>query len=336
MAVLNLLDIAKRNGSDPEIGLIEDVITFAPEFGVLPVRPLSGVTFKSTLRTAYPGASFRPVNAGVTPGKSAYEQKLAECFFMDGQLQVDEALPDSEDRSVGDVLADEATGQMRGLAITGASQLYYGTAADANGFQGLATFVGSSSTLTISAGGTGTVTTSAYLVYIDIQGVHFVAGRTCTPRAGIGDPAEPAGEPTIIAAPFSLGEWRKQQVAVGTGGSVAMAFVNNIKGWLGLAYGSRYSAFRVRNIMPTGTAGQQLTDTLGQNLLSQVPLHIRNSGKLRWFMNRGARFSLQSSRATVSTVGKVPSTGLFPDVPSELGGVPIICTDSLVTTETAS
>lgn len=334
MAQLTLLDIAKRNGSDPEIGLIEDVVTFAPEMGVLPVRPLSGVSFKSTLRIDYPAAAFRAVGDGVAPGKSAYLQKLSECFFLDGQLQVDEALPDSEDRTVGDVLTDELTGQMRGLGLKAGTQFYYGTSSpgDANGFQGLRSFVGSSSSLSISAGGTGADTTTAYLVYVDTQGVHFTAGRTAQATGG-GMVSEPAGEPVIVAPPFRMGEWRKQQIAIGTAGNVQTAFVNNVSGWLGLAYGSRYSAFSVRNI-DLGNAATYLTDSFGQKLLSLVPLAIRNSGRLKWFMNRDALYSLQASRATISNVGAVGGQGLFPDRPQSLGEVPIQVSDSITTTET--
>lgn len=330
MAQLTLLDIAKRNGSDAEIGLIEDVVTFAPEVGVLAVRPINGVSYKATLRTAYPASAFRAVGAGVTPGKSSYVQKLSECFFIDGQLQVDEALPDSEDRSVGDVLADEASGQMASICTTLGSQFYYGTAADANGFIGLRSFVGSSSTLSVSASGTGSDTTTAYLVYTDLQGVHFVAGRTAAPRTGS---PEETGDPLIIAPPFRLGAWAKQQVAVGTAGAVQMAHVNNIAGWLGLAYGSRYSAFSVRNI-DLGNSTTYLTDTLGNKLLSMVPLRIRNSGRLRWFMNRDAAYSLQASRLPTTIVGQVGRGGIFPDLPKEMGGIPITITDSITSTET--
>ncbi len=329
MAQLTLLDIAKRNGSDPEIGLIEDVITFAPEVGTLAVRPINGVSFKSTLRTAYPASAFRPVGAGVTPGKSSYVQKLAECFALDGQLQVDELLPASEDRSVGDVLADEVSGQMASICINIGSQLYYGTSADANGFQGLRTFVGTSASLSLSASGTGADTTTAYLVYTDLQGVHFVAGRTSQARPG----GDTEGDPLIIAPPFSMGEWRKQQVAIGTAGAVQTAYVNNISGWLGLAYGSRYSAFSVRNI-DLGNSTTYLTDTLGNKLLSLVPLRVRNSGRLRWFMNRDAAYSLQASRLPTTIVGQVGMGGIFPDLPKELGGIPITITDSITTTET--
>lgn len=334
MAQLNLLDIAKRNGSDREVGLIEDVATFAPEVAVLPARPINGVSFKSTLRTNLPTAAFRATGSGATLVKSTYQQKLAECFFLDVPLQVDESIPDTEDRSVGDVLADETRGALSAAGITIGSQLYYGTAADAGGFQGLVSFVGSSSDLTVTAAGTGAVTTSAWLVYLDTKGVHFVVGRTAAGR-GAGDPNQPSGEPAVIAPPFRMPDWSKQQVAVGTAGKVAMAFVTNISGWIGLAYGSNSSAFRVRNVSLQSSANY-MTDAQGALLLSKVPLHIRNSGKLRWFMNRTAAYSLQASRAPATVVGQVGAAGIYPPLPTECQGVPITVTDSITTTETAT
>lgn len=334
MATLTLLDIAKRTGSDREIGLIEDVITFAPEVAVMAARPIQGVTFKTTLRTNYGTAAFRNVGAGATPVKSTYQQKLAECFFLDTPLQVDEAIPDSEDRSVGDVLADEVQGIVAATGITIGSQLYYGTAADAGGFQGLVNFIGSSSTQTVTAAGTGAVTTSAWLVYLDLKGCHFVVGRTGSGHP-VGDPGQPSGEPAVVASPFQMPEWSKQQVAIGTAGKVAMAFVTNLKGWIGLAYGSNYSAFRVRNIS-LASAASYMTDALGAQLLSKVPLHIRNSGRLRWLMNRDAAFSLQSSRTPTTTIGNPGPTGYFPPMPTECQGISITVTDSIVSTETAA
>lgn len=337
MAVLTLLDIAKRSGSDREIGLVEDVVTFAPELGALAVRPINGVSFKTTLRTAYPTAAFRTVGNGVSANKSAYEQKLSECFFIDSQLQIPEEMPDAEDRTVGDVLVDESIGAVRGVGVTLGAQLYYGTASDANGFQGLQTFVGSSSTLTTSAGGTGATTTSVYLLYLDLKGCHFVAGRTAGARAA-GNVALPAGEPEVVAPPFRMPEWTRQQVQIGTAGKVAFAYVSNFSGWIGLAYGSNYSAFRCRNVVG-GSTVSSFTDVVAAKLLSKVPMHIRNSGRLKWFMNRGAAFGLQASRTVTAPAlqtGGVSGALMAAPIPTECQGIPIQITDSLVDTETAS
>lgn len=341
MATLTLLDIAKRNGSDAEIGLIEDVVTYAPELGVFACRPISGTSFRSTLRIGYPTVNFRQPGSGVTPSKSTYEQKLAECFFLDGQLQVAEEMPDAEDRSVGDILSDEVNGVIAGAGITAAAQIYYGTSAagDPNGFQGLVSTVGSTANLTIGAGSTGTVTTSAWLCYLDTKGLHIVTGRTSAPRATDSDENEPDGEPVIVAPPFRMKDWSRQQVVIGTAGKVAMAYVSNISGWLGLAYGSRYSAFRVRNIGTANATTNPMTDSLGAQLLAQVPLHIRRSGKLRWFMNRQAALTLQVSRSVVSPTnqsGGATGAWIAAPFPTECQGIPIIPTDSIVNTEAAS
>jgi serine kinase of HPr protein (carbohydrate metabolism regulator) len=87
----------------------------------------------------------------------------------------------------------------------------------------------------------------------------------------------------------------------------------------------------VRNIS-LASAASYMTDAFGAKLLSKVPLHIRNSGKLRWFMNRDAAYSLQASRSTVAA-----NVGVnFPTLPTECQGIPITVTDSITSTETAS
>lgn len=340
MATLTLLDIAKRTGSDREIGLIEDVATFAPEMGTLPVRPINGVAFKTTLRTNYATAAFRAVGDGVVPSVSTYEQKLAECFYIDCQLQIPEELPDSEDRSVGDVLTDEAIGGIRGVGLTLGTQLYYGTSADTKGFQGLKAFTGTGTTganaLTVTASGTGSVVSSVYLVYLDLKGVHFVAGRTATASAG-GSPSLPSGAPNVYAPPFRMPEWTRQQVVIGTAGKVAFANVTNFAGWLGLAYGSNYSCFRARNVS-AASAASYFTDALAAKLLSQVPLHVRNSGSLKWFMNRTAAYTLQISRSVVTPSfqsGGPTGQLLAAPIPTECMGIPIQITDSILQTDTA-
>lgn len=338
---LTLLDIAKRSNSDRAIGLVEDVITYAPEAGVFACRPVSGTSFRTTLRTGYPTVNFRQAGGGVTPSKSSFEQKLAECYFIDGQLQVPEELPDAEDGSVGDLMTGETTGVMAGAGITIGTQVYYGTTAagDVNGFQGLVTTVGSSASLTISAGSTGTTTTSAWLVYLDIKGLHLVAGRTAAPRSSSTDPEEPDDEPVIIAPPLIMNPWSKQQVAIGTSGKVATAFVSNVKGWIGMAYGSRYSAFRIRNVGTANGTTNPWTDALGAQLLAQVPLHIRRSGKLCWLGNRQACLTLQQSRSVTSPTnqsGGATGQTLAAPFPTECQGIPIVPTDSIVNTEAAS
>lgn len=348
MAYLTLLDMAKRTGDNREIGLIEDVVTYAPELAVLPVRPIQGVNFKTGLRTGYPTGSFRKAGAGTPPVKSTYQQKFTECFYYDAQMTVDEALPEAEDRSVGDILTDEADAAVAGAGIYIGAQFYYGTNQDANGFQGIQSYITGNANFEVNAGVTAGAanTTSAYLVYMGIKGVHLAAGRTAGASDGIGDPNLPAGEPAVIAPPFTMMPWNRQQVAdPNNPGRFFFAYVSNIRGWIGLAYGSSNSVFRVRNVMTAPTIASKanvFTDTLAAQLLALVPLHIRASGQLRWFLNPTAALGLQLSRSYTSITNATPgmkaaaATGdqIAGPIPEECMGIEIILTNSITNTET--
>lgn len=301
MANLTLLDLAKRTGSDAVVGLIEDVTTYAPEFSVMLARPMPGTTYKLTRRTALPTAQFRNANEAASTSKSTYVQETKEMYFLDVPLEVDEAIVKGDPREIGDVLVDEASGALESAINLIGSQMYYG--GDAKGFAGLDSQV---SVDTVFAGGT-TSTTSAYLVDVSLQGVHFVVGQD---------------------GAIELPDWMRQKVSAGN-----FAYVTNLSSYIGLQVGSANSVYRVRGITPTGS--KYLTDALGAQCLSNVPLRRRNN--LRWFMNRTAAYTLQVSRSAVGQVnagrGGLPA---FAEFPTELQGIPITVTDSLANTETTT
>jgi hypothetical protein len=311
--VTTLLDIVQRTGSDALVGLIEDVTTYAPEFNVVPASTRAGTTYKLTRRTALPTAGFRAVNEGGSVGKSTFKQEIKEMFFLDVPLQVDEAAVQADDGSAGDFLTQEAQGALQSAIIALGTQMYYGTDADAKGFVGLK----SQSVGKWPTGGT-TNSTSAYLVWLNEQGVQFVVGRD-------GNIALPA--------------WQRQAIIGGTtqAPTQRMAFVSNLSGFVGLQVGSASAVWRVSGI----TASAPLTDERGAGLLSKVPL-ARRTG-LRWFMNRTSAYTLQKARAAQGFVatssGGSPTqaigpVGAFGSLPTELAGIPITITDSLNDTET--
>lgn len=308
MPTLTLLDIAARTGSDAVVGLIEDVTTFAPEFSIVPAMTKPGTTYKVTRRTALPTASFRNVGDASTIQKSTYVQEDKSMYFLDVPLQIDEAILKGDTGEVGNLLANEAAGALEAAAIKLGSQFYYGLAADAKGFTGLlAQSVGKWPT------GQTTNTTSAYLVWIDPQGVSFVVGNDGS---------------------IDLGEWTRQAY-MPAATTQKMVWVNNLSSYIGLQVGSASAVWRVSGI--NTTAG--MTDARGAGLISKVPMARRNG--LRWFMNRTAAYTLQASRAAL---GAVTGTGgqqvqltnnlAYAAMPTECCGVPITITDSLVDTET--
>lgn len=299
---LTLLDLAARSNNDALVGLIEDVTTYAPEFREVLVRPKAGTTYRVGRRTALPPAGFRSANpTSLTGGKSTYVQDLKEMYFLDVPLEVDEMIVKGDDRSIGDVLTDEATGALQAAFNAIGSQFYYGTGADANGFAGLSSQIAVD---TVYAGGT-TNTTSAYLVDISLQGVHFVVGND--------------GE-------IALPEWTRQKVAAGN-----FAHVTNLSSYIGLQVGSANSVYRVRGISLTN----KLTDELGAKALANVPLARRSN--LRWFMNRNAALALQLSRSSIGQqMANGGGGGAFAPMPTDLGNIPIVLTDSLLDTETTT
>ncbi|HXE53707.1 MAG TPA: hypothetical protein VN541_11855, partial [Tepidisphaeraceae bacterium] len=78
MAVTTLLDIAKANGSDPIVGLIDETTKAHPEISMVAARTIKGLNYKTWVRTGLPTAGFRQANQGVASSKSTYENRLVD------------------------------------------------------------------------------------------------------------------------------------------------------------------------------------------------------------------------------------------------------------------
>jgi hypothetical protein len=320
-APITLLDLAIRNGENIA-AVVEDVTTVAPELGIVPAIAIDGTSYDILRRTGLPAGTFSQVGGGVAMGRSTWARETKPMFLFQAQMLVGNdivlAQTARQKVTVGDVLADEAIATIRGSVLNLGQQMYYGTKADANGFAGLHSLIAAADE--INAGGAGGASTSAYLCWLDPseinpQGVHFALGMNGT---------------------MDFGEWMQQQVAIsGTPGAAGAkyttAWVNGMMFFIGFATASAQSVWRIRGIDLT----HGLTDALGAQLLAKVPIARRNN--LRWFMNKTAAFTLQSSRSTISlaVADRVGGAGAYPGLPTELQGYPITWTDSLLDTETA-
>lgn len=312
---ITLLDIARLNGATDVVGLIEENLTFAPEWERIPARTIKGTSYPIVLRSGYPGVSFRTANDGVAAGSSTYERKLAECFIIDAQLRVDKAVADADERGASRVLALEASGATRQAMIEVGSQVFYGTSVDSKGFPGLTeihTALGTS--LVKDAGGTTATTgSSVWGVKLGDEGIQFVVGN---------------------GGSIQMGEWITQQVSGATASTYYTAYTNGLTAWIGLQVGSKYSLGRLKDA--TADSGKGVTDALLAELLSKYPVGYKPDV---WFMSRRSAFQLQSSRsATVSAINAKSSSGqeVFAPMPTESQGIPIVVTDSLTDTETLS
>lgn len=308
-AYLTALDIAKSNGSDQVVGLIEENLNAAPEVSILPARTISGTSFKSLVRTAYPTTGFRLLNAGVEPTKSTYLNRLYETYYYDGQMEMDKAVADADEQGADHALAMEADGHGRAFLLTAGTQVWYGTSSgDAAGFPGAKDIVDSS--LVIDAVGTTAATASSvYALVAAPKFMELLFGRN-----------------TVLSA----GMWRQQTITRSS--KELTAWKNSLEGYIGAAYYSKYAVGRIKNI--TADSSKGLTDNLLAQLIAAFPIGVKPT---HLFMSRRSRQQLQISR-TVTLQGNSSGNpkgnqGLIAPVPTEYDGVPIIATDSVINTE---
>lgn len=327
MAQATLLDIAKLNGNDAVVGLVEENLTYAPELSVVPARTVRGTSYRTVSRDTYPSVGFRAANGGVTYTKSTFLNRLHECYIFSGNIRADVAVAMAHEDGADAFKAIEASGVMKQAMIKIGQQFFYGTAQDAKGFPGLNAFHTaftteltnrSVDTIVVDAGGTtDSVASSVYGVKFGDQGLQFIFGN---------------------GSAIALGEWFEQMVNDGTAGQDYKAYVNSLSAWIGLQAANPYCVGRIKKL--TTDSGKGLTDSLGEDLLALYPVGYQPDV---WFMTRRSRRQLQKSRSVVLSSGapqrqnaaNVGTGGqeIVAPVPTEMCGIPIICTDSLTNTE---
>lgn len=315
MARLNMLDIAKLSGNDATIGLIEANIRYAPEAQMFPFRTIRGTSYKTGIRTGLPTVGFRNANEGQVPSKSSFEQKVIEAYIFGGQIEVDKAVADADERGEAYIKALEASGvTMAALRAIG-SQIWYGKTQDNKGFPGLkaatpkATLTINGDLLAIDATGTTASTASSvYAVKFGEQDVTLIGGNNTA---------------------FSLGEWNTQQIT-NPDGKKLTAHVAGLTAWIGMQIGHENCVRRLFNL--TEDSGKGLTDPRLAALLETFPVGFTPDAI---FMSRRSRRQLQASRTVVlQATGKTRTDqpNIAP-LPTEYEGIPIIVSESIGNTD---
>src|SRR5688572_20820080 len=150
MSRITLLDVAKNNGSDAVVGLVEEALSYAPEVGLFPVRSIEGTTYKTLVREGLPAVDFIAASSGIDPGKSTFRNDLFECAILGGRIEVWKSVLDSpENGPAADIKATEASGVMEAAIRKVGRQIIYGKTALGRplGFVGLVSFVDASKIL---------------------------------------------------------------------------------------------------------------------------------------------------------------------------------------------
>lgn len=305
---LTLLDLAKLNGADPIVGLIEEVATASPEVTTIPARTIRGTSYKTVSRNSRPSVAFRSANEGTDASKSNFTERLVECFILSSRVEVDKAVARGYEDGVEALQALEAMGVMRAALSSVGSQTIYGTSADAKGFAGLQALVNSE--LVVDAGGTtDNVASSVYAIQAGPQGIQYVYGNGTT---------------------FDLSPFREGDATDASSKRYA-AFIADLTAWVGLQCVNKYAVGRLKDL--TAESGKTVSDAKIAELLSKFPVGERPTHLL---MSRRSAFQLQTSRTMTANTKQEAFTGILPGVPTESFGIPIIITDSITDTETLS
>jgi hypothetical protein len=304
-----LLDIAKLNGSDALVGLVDEASQAMPELTLAPARTISGLNYKTLIRTAVPrGGSFRDANEGVAPVVGTYENRMVETFIFDKRWQADKAVADRYEDGAAAFIALEASAIVQGGFQDLAQQFYYGrnaTFGNAKGYPGLIDAYDATNMVVDAGGTTDATASSVWLVKFGPKNIQWVWGNggemaMSDPRIETITP-DPTNNPT-----------KKMD-----------GYVQTLLAYPGLQVASRYSAVRIKKI--TEDAGKGLTDELIYEALAKFPAGIVPDVML---MTRRSREQLRASRTAVNATGAPAPT------PTEVGGIPISVTDAISNVET--
>jgi hypothetical protein len=282
---------------------VSDLLEDAPLLQVINAESASnGTQHKYLKQTLAPGVAFRDPNTGIANAASQDTLVTVALKLMDASFERDKGLI-SEFKDGGDAfMAREAMRSIKTAFSAAEKQLINGTGEDANGNDGLAdTLSALANGMVIGAGGVAVgAQTSVYAI-----------------RSGRDDVSAIMGNEGQI----QMGEMYDTKITTNTTGNVGFGAKRiDILAWMALQMGSVYSAGRLANVDATAT----LTDDLLSDLIALFPA---GKGPTHLVMNRTSLKQLQQSRTATN------ATGAPAPFPSEAFGIPIIVTDSIVSTE---
>ena len=297
-----LLDIAKANGADAAVGLIDEAAKATPEITMIPARSIKGINFKTLVRTAYPRGGFRSANEGTDAVKSTWINRLFETFILNPRWEIDKAVADAYEDGAEAWIALEADGVLRGAFLDLANQFYYGQASpgSAKGFPGLVQVYDATNMVVDAGGTTATTGSSVWAVKFGPKDVQLVVGND--------------GE-------LSMSDVRIETILDAESKKLT-GYVQELQSWIGLQVASVNSVGRIKKL--TADTGKGLTDDLVADLLDKFPVGTTPDVL---FLSRRSRAQLRKSRTATN------ATGAPAPIPMDSHGIPIAVTDAILNTE---
>jgi hypothetical protein len=311
MARQTVLDIAKRNGSDPVVGLIEETTKAHPELTLGEARTIKGLNYYTLVRTGlFDGSTFRDANEGATVGKSTYENRLVSTFILNPRWECDKAVADAAEDGAAAFISDEARSMMEKALVDLSGSFYYGRnttyGGSAKAFPGLIDAYDSTNNVVDAGGTTATTGSSAWLVRFSPTDVKWVWGQN--------------------------GELVMPDVRVETiydaNSKPLDGYVQSLLARPGLQVGSVRSLVRIKKL--TADSGKGLTDSLVASALAKFEVGVVPDAML---ISRRSRLQLQQSRSVTIFSGVGGKAGgnveNIAPTPTEAFGIPIAVTDSI-------
>jgi hypothetical protein len=310
-----LLDVAKRNAADSVHGLLDEAARQVPEItgqvmsrgqmltvpNVGAGRTISGIQYKTLVRTSLPTAGFRNANEGVAASASSFENRLVECFILNPRWECDKAVADANEDGAAAYIAEEAQAIVASAMMALGRQFYYGRSngGHAKGHPGLIDSVDAS--LVVDAtGSTANGGSSVWAVKFGPQDVQWVMGNDGS---------------------LSVSDPREESIVDGSGNRFT-AYIQEMLSWVGLQAKSKFAIGRIKNL--TAQAGKTLTDDMIGDLYSRFPVGKKPDA---FFLSRRSLEQLRKSRTATSATGTTAPT------PIEWENVPLTPTDSIMDTE---
>lgn len=307
-----LLDIAKANGSDAVVGLIEEATQLHPEItgqyrgeslpGVGAARTIRGTSYKTLVRTGLPAVGFRNANEGAVKGKSTFENRQVGCHILNPRWECDKAVADAHEDGASAYIAIEAAGVLEAALQLVRKQFYYGagTNGDAKGHPGLLQAYDATNMVVDAGGTTADTGSSLWAVKFGARDVQWVYGQS---------------------GQIALSDVDMRDV-LDDDGNAFTAYVQEILSWVGVQVGSVDSIARIKKL--TADSGKGLTDDRVYELLSKFP-----TGKEPdvLFCSRRSLYQLRASRTATNP------TGAPAPIPTEVANIPLVPTDAILDTE---
>lgn len=281
-------------------GVVEEISPQAPEVAEFPIyRLASGLTYTTQFLVELPTVGFRKLGEGIAASKGRYESREFKCFLFSGRAEVERAAGSVDSGGLSAVEARAVRGTALATLLELGSQIFYGVVNETDGFPGLKAFTPFGGAYTYNAtGSTDGTASSVYGVKFGDDYARLIHGQL---------------------DPFNLGDFRDQDI-MGTNGKPLPGRVADLEGFIGLQIAHKASIVRVCNL--TAQSGKGLTDDVAGEALDLLPTGIKPDV---WFMSKRSRKQLRKSRSTPENV--------YPDMPTEMEGIPIICTDSILNTD---